>query len=273
MKQSLSVVLLLACFCLSTFSQSVSSTTVPKDEVNKCIRHYQQSSPDSFVQTWMREMPAPIVKNVAFRKRILDGLPPELLRLRVKNKELEEAVAQVLGPVLALYNRARVYEIIIVRHPTPMVMSDSGVALIITTGMLERTSSDDLLLGIVAHEIGHEYNAQRSHDLKQQYRMLSDTPGSGILLNDTLVKLAHVELDCDAFSAMTLAVIGRNPAPFANHLISIGKEYKEQLTPDHPSAELRARIITSIVPKSVLDVQPQVTKQLLVMNALLAQQR
>jgi hypothetical protein len=273
MKKSLSVVLLLACFCLSTFSQSISLTTIPKDEVNKLISHYQQSSPSAFIQSWIRGIPAPTVTNVAFRRQILANLPPQLLKLRVENKELEEAVAQVLGPVLALYNRARVYEIIIVQHPTPMVMSDSGVALIITTGMLERTSSDDLLLGIVAHEIGHEYYARRSHDLKQKYRMLSATPDSDMLLKDVLIKLSEVELDCDAFSAMTLAVIGRNPAPFANHLISIGKEYKEQLTPDHPSAELRARIITSIVPKSVLDVQPQVTKQLLVMKSLLARQR
>ena len=231
MKKSLSILLLLACFSLSTFSQSLSSTTIPKDQVNKRIRHYQQSSPDSFVQTWVREMPAPTMRNVAFRKRILDSLPPDLLRLRVNNKELEEAVAQVLGPVMALYNRLRVYEIIIVRHPTPLVMSDSGVALVITTGMLERTSSDDLLLGIVAHEIGHEYNAQRSHDLKQQLRILANTPDTEMAQRQILIGLAQIELDCDAFSSHDPGNHRAATLPrLQNHLLSTSKEYKEQLT-------------------------------------------
>ncbi len=271
MKKSLCIALLIISCSFSICGQTLSSAEIPKDEINKLVRTYRQSTPHAFIQQWIREMPPPIIKNVAFRKQILTSLPPGILKLRVQNRDLENAVAQVLGPVLALYNRSGIYEIIIVNHPSPLVMSDSGVALVITTGMLQRTTSDDMLLGIVAHEIGHEYYTQRTHDLRQQYQLLLANTDSGFLLKQVLVKLAEIELQCDAFSAITLAAIGRNPTYFGEHLIAISNEFKGRLSADdHPPAKLRASFITSIVPKEVLQIQPQNTKQLQSVKLLLA---
>jgi predicted Zn-dependent protease len=152
-----------------------------------------------------------------------------------------------------------------------MAMSDSGVALVLSTGLLQRASSDDELLGIVAHELGHEYYTRRSYDLRQRYNTLSTLPDATVPINQVLAELSRVELDCDAFSAMTLATIGRNPTEFAKHLLSVDKEYNHQVQSDHPAAQVRARLITGIIPDKVLSIQPQTTRQLQNMKALVAQ--
>lgn len=248
-----------------------SAGNVPKTEVDKLISEYKKSEPETLVHAWMRQMPAPNIKNVAFRKEILDNLPSQVTKLRINDKNLEEAVTQVLGPVLALYNRSRVYEIIVVRHPVPMAMSDSGVALVITTGLLQRISSDDELLGIVAHELGHEYYTKRSYVLRQKQKSLSAIADSTVPMNQVLAELSRVELDCDAFSAMTLATIGRNPAEFAKHLLAVERDYDHQTQGGHPDAHVRAKLITGIVSDKVLSIRPQKTQQLRAMKTLLTQ--
>jgi Zn-dependent protease with chaperone function len=149
-------------------------------------------------------------------------------------------------------------------------MSDSVATLVISTGLLQRAPTDDALLGAVAHEIAHEFYARRLRELKQQYLLLSAS-GDAIPMQRTRVEVAELELDCDAFAAMTLAVIGRNPKEFSNLLIAISKDFNEQVAPDHPSADLRAKFITGIVRQETLAVTPQVTKQLLAMKSLALQ--
>lgn len=262
-----SFLLIILVLSLSVTGQNLSTTPITKSELNKLIAQYRGQSPESFVQDWMRRMPAPATTNASAHKEILETLPPEIARLRIADHDLEEAVTQVLGPVLSQYNRGRSYQIVVINHPVPTMMSDSIATLVISTGLLQRATSHDALLGAAAHEIAHEFYNRDLRNLKQRYLLLSHSDNAA-LIETTRIQIARLELDCDAFAAMTLAVIGRNPKEFSNLLVGISKDFHEQLAPDHPSAELRAQFITSIVPQETLKVKPQATKQLLAMKSL-----
>jgi hypothetical protein len=54
-------------------------------------------------------------------------------------------------------------------------------------------------------------------------------------------------------------------------LLGISKDFHEQLATDHPSAQIRATLISSIVPDEALKVKPQETKYFLAMKSLAAQ--
>lgn len=268
MSKSLYTFVLLLVVSLTIAAQNVSTTTIPKDDQKKIIAQYHAQSAESFVHDWMRQMPAPATTNAAAHPEILASLPSEIAKLRIADQELEEAVAQVLGPVLSQYGRGRSYQIVVINYDAPTIMSDSVTTLVISTGFLQRAPSDDALLGAVAHEIAHEFYARRLRDLKQQYRLLSAASENGAAMEATRVQIAKLELDCDAFAAMTLAVIGRNPKEFSDLLVGISKDFHEQIAPDHPSTALRAQFITSIVPEETLQVKPQVTPRLVAMKTL-----
>jgi hypothetical protein len=264
------VITLLMTSVASAFSQRLTAS-VPKDDLKTIIAQYKSATPETLVHQWMRTMPPPATANASFHPEIIRNLPPEVAKLRIDNKELEETVSQVLGPVLSQYNRGRAYRIVIIGHATPSILFDLVATLVITTGMLNRVESDDALLGAVAHEIAHELNAASLRDLRKRYQVLAASSPTDVLLQQTLIQLAEVELDCDAFAAMTLAVIGRNPKEFANLLLGINKDFHEQLATDHPPAQIRATLITSIVPDAALKVKPQATKYFLAMKSLAAQ--
>ncbi len=270
MQKTLSILLLVITLAITTFGQRLSTVTIPKEELNKIIATYRAETPESFVSGWMRKLPSPATRDASVHPELITSLPSEITKLRVDDKQLEETITQVLGPVLSQYDRGRSYRIVVIRHPTPSILFDSMATLVITTAMLDRVNSDDALLGAVGHEIAHELNAMRLRELRRQFQTVLMSSESTMALNTVLIKLAEVELDCDAFAAMTLAAIGRNPAEFVNLLQSIAKEFHDELALDHPSVEIRAKVITRIVPQESLQVTPQVTKQLIAMKSLLA---
>jgi hypothetical protein len=270
MSKTLAILALILVSAITTFSQRLSTVTIPKEDLNKIIAAYRAETPTSFVEGWMRKLPAPATRDASVHPELITSLPSELTKLRVDDKQLEETITQVLGPVLSQYDRGRSYRIVVIRHPTPSILFDSMATLVITTAMLDRVDSDDALLGAVGHEIAHELNAKRLRELRRQFQTVLTSSDSTMALNTVLIKLAELEFDCDAFAAMTLAAIGRNPAEFANLLQSIAKEFHDELALDHPSVEIRAKVITSIVPQESLQVKPQVTKQLIAMKSLLA---
>ena len=270
MMKLLSTTCLIIALVATAFAQQLSKTEIPREDFQKIVAEYHSASPESFVHTWMRTLPAPATANASLHPEIIKNLPAPIAKLRVNDNELEEEIAQVLGPVLSQYNRGRSYQIIIIQYPTPAIIFDSVATLVISTGMLFHAESDDALLGAVAHEIAHELYAKRLRDLRQKYQLLSRDPDNGGLLHATLVSLAEVELQCDAFAAVTLSVIGRNPKEFAKLLLDLSSDFHEDIATDHPSAEIRAKLISAIVPQAALAVEPQRTKHLVITKMLAA---
>ena len=69
-------------------------------------------------------------------------------------------------------------------------MADSGVVLLMTTGLILGASSDDELLGYAAHEIGHEYFV---HYSVMTQHLLKTVTGKG---NEPVLRRKLAELFC-----------------------------------------------------------------------------
>src|SRR5207248_1884151 len=112
---------------------------------------------------------------------------------------------------------SQVYDLILI-DSTPIMMSDSGVVLVVSTGMISAANSDDELLGYTAHEVAHEFFASYSIYSNHILRLIVDRGNEPILNRHVREVLAIIELQCDAFASLTLASQGYNPREFANGL-------------------------------------------------------
>jgi predicted Zn-dependent protease len=214
-------------------------------DVSKVIAIYRSSDPQKSVLALRKSLSAPITSQ-AFRESILKHLPSERVRLRLNDPSLIAALHQVIKPVLDLYNRTDAYELIVIQHPMPLVMSDSGVVVLFTTGTLARASSDDELLGLAAHEIGHELLASRSvlfRNLYEQSLIASGSLSQPLVLRQELAKL---ELECDAIAALTLAALGKDPGEYSRSIERVAKEYPGISIGNHPAEKQRVRVITEV---------------------------
>src|SRR5262249_59622109 len=102
------------------------------------------------------------------------------------------------------------YDVLLPDWSVPMIMSDSGVLLCLTTGLLRWVQTEDELLGYVAHEVGHEWLARRTVELKNQYeRYLAS--GADRQAKIVMEKLALIELEADSFASLTFAYFEKTP--------------------------------------------------------------
>jgi hypothetical protein len=142
---------------IDTNSQSSNNTNisiaVSETDILETINTYRNKDATQAIKLFQSKMP-PVLTDVQKRKEILDNLPKTVRDLRIEDTELTERFRNFIAPILTLYGRENVYDIVIFRHKTPVFFSDTGVVLVISTGMIERAESDDELLGYTAHEIG-----------------------------------------------------------------------------------------------------------------------
>jgi hypothetical protein len=140
-------------------------------------------------------------------------------------------------------------------------MNDSGVILMISTGMLERATSDDDLLGHIAHELGHDLFWRRTARARQALELHgAGVTGTTLTERRAYDELFKIELECDAFSAVTLAAMGRSPLPMARFHEAVARDYPDYARPDLPPATLRVKVIKDIVPAAAAHVTPQTSE-------------
>lgn len=257
----LSAILLITFDFQTPAQDNAREASLSPQDISDVIASYRSDNPALAMQRLKQEMPSPITDE-KFRASVMAHLPASLIKLQIDNDELKERVRKVLEPVLSVYDRLRVYEIIVIRHPVPLLMSDSGVVLLITTGMIERTDSDDELLGYVAHEIGHEYFATRSVPAKQLLLAASINQNERAVIRKMAEVLALIELDCDAFSALTLAALKRDPLAFIEGLERTSRDYPGYAGRNHPADTLRRNIVSSILPAAALKASPRESEAL-----------
>ena len=134
----------------------------------------------------MRELPL-----VNAHNRVEDGR--QLVRLYAR-----------VETTLELYKRHGIVDLVIFRDSRPIVYSKPGVVLVISTEVLKIVGSDDAaLIGLVAHELAHEYVAMQ---------MLS------ALRSGDLSRIRELELFCDAVATVVLLNLGLDPAHYASVL-------------------------------------------------------
>lgn len=238
------------------------------------IRQYHASDPAAQVKAWQEEITHPS-GNPKFKEfqaeRLREWESTEFAKYRLDDPQVLALVAEVISPVLRLYRREGCFELIVIDHPAPVAMNDSGVILMFSTGMLERATNDDDLLGHTAHEVGHDLFWRRTAQARQALE-LHQTNGVGTALTErqALEELLKIELECDAFSAVTLAALGRNPLPMVRFHEAVRHDYPDYTRPDLPPDALRAKVIEGVVSADAYRVTPQTTAAFKKLKAMLA---
>jgi hypothetical protein len=243
-------------------------------EARHVIADYHTDDPMKAVLRWQQRMPKPS-RDPRFKEyqaqRLREWNATEFAPYRVRDPELASAVRAVFEPVLRLYDRQDCFEIIVIDHPVPVMMNDSGVLLMVSTGMLERARGDEEILGYVAHELGHDLHwdrtaAARETITRERARGSLDSPAAKRALGE----LGSIELECDAFSTVTLAALKMNPAPFGQYLKATARDFPVYLDPNMPPVSVRVRVIAEVTPIRVRGRSPHASEALKRLKTLLA---
>lgn len=206
-------------------------------------------------------MPKPVT-DAKFRQTIYDNLPSVLRKHRLNAPEIIAQLTIVCLPVLSIYDRGQVYDIILIQTPKPMIFLETATLLVISTGLLEGVKSDDELLGLVAHEVGHEYFLEYSFYTKQILKTITEGNREPSLERKYLEALSLIELHCDAFAALTLTYIQQSPGSFIDAIERFGQDYPADPNGYHPQVAARRLLVEQIVPGKHLQAKPKVSAAL-----------
>lgn len=156
---------------------------------------------------------------------------------RIKDQGQIDLLRSRLASTLQFFERDQIVELIIFRHTQPIAYSKPGAVVIISTEILKIVGSDDAaLIGIVAHELAHEYVAIGFLEALQ---------------SRNLSRIRELELFCDAVAVAVMLNLGFDPAQFAKALRTIAthSEAAAELNSgqnSHPALNARLRVISFI---------------------------
>lgn len=238
------------------------------------IAEYHTSDPAAQVHLWKQQITRPS-GNPRFAEfqaeQLKEWEASEFAPYRVNDPGLVAQIREIFNPVLQLYNRQNCFAIILIEHPIPIMMNDNGVLMMISTGLIERARSNDEILGHVAHELAHDLHWRRTAKARSeialcQERECLNTPEA----REAREELARIEMECDAFSAVTLSALGRNPTLFGRYLGDTERDYRDYLSPDLPPASLRAKVIAGVSPIAAARVTSHMTEAFRRLKTMLA---
>jgi hypothetical protein len=222
-------------------------------DVEETIRTYRSVNASESLKNFLVKMP-PAVTDSKIREEILRKLPAVIQQLKIEDDKAVQFFHNLIAPVLKLYGRENAYNIVIFRHSTPMMFSDTGVVIVISSGMIERAESDDELLGFVAHEVGHEYFAKYSIYSKYLLKLIDEGDGEIALKNKLSGMLALIELQCDSFAALTLANLNYQPLAFIEAMERTTRDFPNHGTGFHPPDAIRRSVVSKVAPERSLVV-------------------
>jgi len=231
------IYLLLAVFMLLQVAYSVQ----PKEPANDVmIKHalapFAGRTVDGIFDYLDRIRPAPI--NESDKKYLLRDMTLVTGEAAVRDPAQIQKLKQRVRGTLALHRRINIVDFYIFRYPYPGAMNKPGAFIAVTTTLLQMVGDDETaLIGIVSHELAHEYVASEMTDAHNK--------------ND-LARMRELELFCDAVAASSLVALGLDPARYAVVLERIATSSKEMLKLNNgeremPNVELRKRLIAEVV--------------------------
>jgi hypothetical protein len=167
---------------------------------------------------------------------LLRDLPQVTGSTRVTGPQLD-CLAARLQTTLEFHGRAGVVELVLFRDPRPIVFSKPGVVVGLSTEVVKLVGDDDAaLVGVVAHELAHEYVAIAKFDARA---------------SKDKVKLQELELFCDGVAVVTLLALRLDPARYSTALTKIcthshaAREMNDG-SGTHPALATRLRLIAEI---------------------------
>lgn len=263
----------LAILIVWVFTTQITYGKIPLSEsdIADTINCYRSDKPSDPVKAFQSRMPA-VITDMKIRDDVIQKLSAVVQKLKIEDAGVTEEFNKVVAPVLKLYGREKAYDIIIFQHKTPILFSDTGVVLVISTGMIARAESDDELIGYVAHEVAHEYFASYSIFSKHLLKLVVESGEEEVIDRKLSQTLAIVELQCDAFSAATLAHLGFNPLSFIKGMEDIGRDFPAYDMGFHPSDSIRRRTVKQLVPQKYLQSTPKISEQLKELKRLIQMQ-
>lgn len=249
------------------------------NDANDVITKYRQGKPAGQVAVWARwSRSASRAASPPFREAIIRNFPAAWRARRNSNPDVDANLKALFRPLLSLYGRD--YTIFLINTRTPAVMIDSGAVLVITTGLIARARNDDELLGFVTHEVAHAQFAERGIAAKELYASLvghKETDSPGVL--EALNELSRIELECDAVTARTLSVMGRDPTQFVRSVERIKQEFPGETSRGaemgvnwHPPTWMRLLVIDALARGEALNRTPRVSKLLHTIQDALSKQ-
>jgi predicted Zn-dependent protease len=142
------------------------------------------------------------------------------------------------------------------------MMSDSGVVLLVTTGMIESAASDDELLGFAAHEVAHEYFVFYSVESRHLLQTISANGNESDLKRKMSEMLSLIELHCDAFAALTLTALHYNAIDFIRGLERTDAKFGDIRKDNHPATAIRRRVVEALADSSSQSRRSQTLREL-----------
>lgn len=228
------VALLLFCSVSASFSLAQAGSEEDR-EISRVESWFNGKSLDEINVALTRLRPSPV--NPSDKALLLRDLPSLVVKNRVTDKRALRQLSARLSTLLKLYERVGIVELIIFRHSEPIVISKAGAVIALSTEILKIVGNDDgALIGIVAHELAHEYVA---------LELL------GAMRSKNLSRMRELELFCDAVAVIVLLDLGLDPVRYANALRRIAT-YSEAATElnngqnSHPAVNARVRVISDI---------------------------
>lgn len=257
---------------LLAHARPVRGTDPTKVAAEAVITEYHSEDPAASVRVWQTQMTR-TSGNPRFaefqKERLEDWQKTEFAPHLLDDPQVTALVFEIIRPALTLYRRQDCFKLLVVEHPVPVAMNDSGVLLMVTTGLVERATSDDEVLGVVAHELGHDIHWRRTARARQTLELREHGAGTELMARQAREELVKIELECDAFSAITLAAMGRNPGVFGGYLLASAHDYPALVAENMPPAGERARVIERVVPAAALTTPPRQSKAFKSLKALL----
>jgi hypothetical protein len=241
--------------------------------VSSVIAAYRTSVPATQVKIWQEQITHP-GRNPKYQEFLAERLrefeKTEFAPYRLDDPEIVALVSEVIGPALRLYRRQDCFKIIVIKHHLPVMMNDSGVIMMVSTGLIERAMSDDEILGHAAHEIGHDLFWRRTAHARQLLELYRSGKATELQAKEAREDLAKIELECDAFSSLSLAVMGRNPILFGQYLLDVERDFTDYLPEYLPAVADRAQVIKAVIPTEAKHVAPQQSETFRKLKVLLS---
>lgn len=244
----------------------------PAAAADVVIAEYHSEDPAASVRIWQTQMTR-TSGNPRFtefqKERLEEWRKTEFAPHLLDDPQVTALVFEIIKPALTLYRRQDCFKLLVIEHRVPVAMNDSGVLLMVTTGLVERATSDDEILGVVAHELDHDIHWRRTARARQTLELREHGAGTELMARQAREELVKIELECDAFSAVTLAAMGRNPGVFGRYLLATARDYPDLVAENMPPTEERARVIEHVVPAAALSTPPRQSEALKKLKALL----
>lgn len=237
-------------------------------DVADTVSYFRTEDASRAVLRFQSRMPNSITDE-KFRQTVFDNLPPVIKKLQIQNTKIIEQFTNVILPVWSLYTRENIYNVVIVQARKPFIFIESGVVLVVSTGLIAKTESDDELLGLVAHEIAHEYFTEYSFYTKQILKAIEEGNQESVLERKYLEALSLIELHCDAFAALSLASMNYQPVSFIEFIERIDAEITKEKINFHPTPQVRKAVVQRILPKKISNIKTRVSKDLINLQSLM----